>query len=324
MKSNLDLIADKAKQNINMKFTSLIHHINEENLLQCYRELKRNKACGIDGVTLEEYGNKLNENIKLLVQKLKTKEYRHKPVKRVYIPKPGKSEKRGLGIPALEDKLVQLMAKKILEPIFESKFLECSYGFRPGLSCHTAISALNQTVMKEPVNYVVEVDVRKFFDNVSHYWLLRCIEERVADPNMIWLIKRFLKAGVVEAGVYYDSEVGTPQGGIISPLLANIYLHYVLDLWFSKVILPKARDKMKMIRYCDDWLVCCANKKDAEEFLEQLKTRLNKFNLEVADDKTKIIKFGRKEWKNRKSHKEKTNSFTFLGFTQTKSAKEIN
>lgn len=139
MKSQLDLIADKAKQNVNMKFTSLIHHINEENLLQCYSELKRNKACGIDGVTLEKYGNDLNKNIKLLVEKLKTKKYRHRPVRRVYIPKPEKSEKRGLGIPTLEDKLVQLMAKKILEPIFESQFLECSYGFRPNLSYHTAI-----------------------------------------------------------------------------------------------------------------------------------------------------------------------------------------
>lgn len=163
MQSKLNLIADKAKQKLNMKFTALMHHMSADNLLQCYSELKRNKASGIDGVTLEEYGKNLSENVKLLEQKLRTKEYRHKPVRRVYIPKPGKDEKRGLGIPALEDKIVQLMANKILEPIFESKFLECSHGFRSGLSCHTAITVLNQSIMKEPINYVVEVDIKKFF-----------------------------------------------------------------------------------------------------------------------------------------------------------------
>jgi retron-type reverse transcriptase len=163
MQSKLNLIAEKAKQNPNMKFTALIHHTNAENLLQGYSEMKRNKACGIEVVTFEEYGINLNENIKLLVKKLITKEYRHKPVRRVYIHKPGKEEKRALGI-ALENKLVQLMAKKILEPIFEPKFLECFHGFRPGLSCHTAIGALNHTTMKKPVNHVVEVDIRKFLD----------------------------------------------------------------------------------------------------------------------------------------------------------------
>ena len=316
MQSKFDLIASKAKQDKKLKFSVLIHHINEENLLQCYRELNRNKACGIDDVTYEEYGRELEANIKLLVQKLRAKEYRPKPVRRVYIPKHGKEdEKRALGIPTLEDKLVQLMIKKILEPIFEANFRECSHGFRPGKSCHTAIKSLNQTIMKSDVKYIVEVDIRKFFDSVQHYWLLRCIEERVSDPNMIWLIKRFLKAGVIEANAYRPSEVGTPQGGVISPLLANIYLHYVLDLWFDKVVVPKARDQMQLIRYCDDWVVCCNNKKDAEEFLTQLTDRLYKFKLEVNPDKTKIIKFGRQSWKQWKRGANRAGSFTFLGFT---------
>ena len=304
-----------AKADRKMKFTSLVHHINEANLLECYRELKRNKASGIDGVTVEEYGQNLQDRIKDLVQRLKTKQYKPQPVRRVYIPKPGKEESRALGIPALEDKLVQLMVKKLLEAIFEPKFLDCSHGFRPNRSCHTAIAELNKSVMKEPVNYIVEVDIRKFFDTVNHYWLIRCLEERISDPNMIWLIKQFLKSGIMEQGKYQASIEGTPQGGIISPLLANIYLHYVLDLWVQVEVIPKARGKMRLIRYCDDFIVCCENQQDAEQFLEELQIRLKKFNLKVAEDKTKLIKFGRQPWKQWRKGGAKPGSFNFLGFT---------
>jgi group II intron reverse transcriptase/maturase len=162
-------------------------------------------------------------------------------VKRVYISKTGKDEKRGLGIPTTEDKLVQIMLKKILENIYEANFLDSSYGYRPGKSCHQAVKALNKAVMYKSINYVVEVDIKKFFDNVQHKWLMRGLRERIADPNILWLVKRFLKAGIVEAGHYKDSKQGTPQGGIVSPLLANIYLHYVLDLWFEKQFKPKSQ-----------------------------------------------------------------------------------
>lgn len=304
-----------ASRDKNVKFTSLVHNINEENLAKCYRDLKRNKACGIDGVTVGEYGEKLEENLQQLVLDMKSKRYRPKPVRRVYIPKAGKAEKRGLGIPAVEDKLVQITMAKILESIYEQDFLNSSYGFRTNRSCHDAVKALNKEVMTKPINFIVEVDIKGFFDNISHYWLLRCLEERIADPNLLWLLRRFLKAGVVENGEYQASKVGTPQGGNISPLLANIYLHYVLDMWFEKKFKPQAKGHIELIRYCDDYIVCCESERDAKEFLELQKQRLKKFGLEVSDAKTKIVRFGRRAWQLARKRNEKLESFNFLGFT---------
>ncbi len=315
MQVKLTQIARRAKQDKRLKFTSLIHHVNESNLAECYRELKANKACGIDGETVEAYGKNLQERLSQLVASMKSKQYRPKPVKRVYIPKAGKNEKRGLGIPSVEDKLVQIMLKKILEQIYEAEFLDVSYGFRPKLSCHDAVKALDKTVMTKPINYIVEVDIKGFFDNVNHYWLQRCLEEKIVDRNLLWLVRRFLKAGVVEDGKQLATDVGTPQGGVISPLLANIYLHYVLDLWFKKEIKSQARGHMELIRYCDDFVVCCESEKDAKNFLELLNTRLEKFGLQVSEDKTKVIKFGRQVWKQAQRSKGKVETFTFLGFT---------
>jgi len=316
MKTKLNLITEKARRDKRLKFTSLIHHINEDNLVQCFSELKKNKASGIDGVTVEEYGRNLEWNIFTLVEKLKTKSYRPQPVRRVYIPKAGKTdEKRGLGIPTVEDKLVQLMLKKILEAIFETDFVEFSHGFRPNRSCTTAIKELNEEVMTQPINFIVEVDIREFFDTVKHYWMLRCLEERIADPNLLWLARKFLTAGVVEEGEYHVSEQGTPQGGVVSPLLANIYLHYVLDIWFEKIFKPAAKGHMKMIRYCDDFVVCCESERDTREFLKALEDRFSKFGLTLSPTKTKIIKFGRKTWQFSRKKKEKSATFNFLGFT---------
>jgi RNA-directed DNA polymerase len=288
MQVKLNQIARKAKQDKQLKFTSLIHHVSEANLAECYQELKANKACGIDGETVEAYGKNLQDRLDKLVGSIKSKQYRPKPVKRVYIPKAGKDEKRGLGIPSVEDKLVQIMLKKILEQIYEAEFLDVSYGFRPKLSCHDAIKALDRAVITKPINYIVEVDIKGFFDNVNHYWLQRCLEEKIIDRNLLWLVRKFLKAGVVEDGKQLTTDVGTPQGGVISPLLANIYLHYVLDLWF---------------------------KKDAKNFLELLRSRLEKFGLQVSGDKTKVLKFGRQVWKQAQRSKEKVETFNFLGFT---------
>ncbi len=311
----LGLIADKARQDKGVKFTSLAHLISEVNLAQCFRDLKRDRACGIDGVTVDEYGAGLKENLSDLVTRLKSKSYNPQPVKRVYIPKPGKSEKRPLGIPSVEDKLVQMMVKKLLEPIYEADFLEESFGFRPNRSCHAAIDCLDKVVMTKPINFIVEVDIRKFFDNVSHYWLLRCIEERIKDPNLLWLIRKLLKAGVIDDGKFEKSEAGTPQGGIASPLFANIYLHFVLDLWFTKVVKPRSLGHMQLIRYCDDFVVCCESRQDAEEFLVALKERLAKFGLSVAEEKTRVVEFGRKSWQKSRNGGARASTFNFLGFT---------
>jgi len=264
---------------------------------------------------VETYGKNLQERLGQLVASMKSKQYCPKPVKRVYIPKAGKNEKRGLGIPSVEDKLVQIMLKKILEQIYEAEFLDVSYGFRHKLSCHDAVKALDKAVMTKPINYIVEVDIKGFFDNVNHYWLQRCLEEKIIDRNLLWLVRRFLKAGVVEDGKQLATEVGTPQGGVISPLLANIYLHYVLDLWFKKEIKSQAKGHMELIRYCDDFVVCCESEKDAKNFLKLLHVRLEKFGLEVSEEKTKVLKFGRQVWKQARRGKEKVETFNFLGFT---------
>lgn len=324
--SKLKLIAEKARKDKGFKFNSLAHLINEESLSWCYGELKTDKAPGIDGVTVEKYGENLDENLRNLVERMKTKKYRPQPVKRVLIPKPGKKEKRGLGIPAVEDKLVQLMMKKILEVIFEQDFVDFSYGFRPKRSCHQAVKRLDEIVMKTPVNFVVDVDIEKFFDNVSHYWLLRCLEERIDDPNFLLLVRRFLKAGIWEDGIFSQSKVGTPQGGVISPVLANIYLHYVLDIWFERKFKQVSLGHVEMIRYCDDFIVCCESKKDAENFIAELGQRLSKFNLNVSQEKTSVVRFGRWPWNSyNKGKSEKPQTFNFLGFThyctKTKSGK---
>ena len=316
MQAMLNLIAAKATSEKKLKFTSLVHLINAPNLKLCFSELKKNKAAGIDAMTVAEYEENLDERLKSLIERMKSKRYKPQPVRRVYIPKAGKpGEKRGLGIPTVEDKLVQIMLKKILESIYEADFLKCSFGFRPKLNCHKALKALNDTAMISSMNYVVEVDIRKFFDTVSHETMMRCLEVRIADPNLLWLVNKFLKAGVVDAGQFISTDQGTPQGGNLSPLLANIYLHYVLDLWFEKKFKPQGKAPMHLVRYCDDFVVCCESEMDAKTFLESLKTRLAEFNLTVADEKTRIIKFGQREWYLAAKQKRKAESFNFLGFT---------
>lgn len=316
MKEKIDLITEKAKRDKRLKFTSLIHHINEENLAQCYRELKRDKACGIDNITVEEYGQNLMENIRSLMVRLKTKSYRPKPVKRVYIPKAGNpEEKRGLGLPSVEDKLVQIMVKKLLEAIYETDFLECSYGYRPNRNGIQAIDKLDKVVMSKPVHFIAEVDIRKFFDTINHFWMQRCLEERINDPNLLWLVRRILKAGYVEDGQHHASELGTMQGGNLSPLLANIYLHYILDMWFEKKIKSQAKGYMELIRFCDDFVVCCESQRDAKKFLEQLEVRFKEFGLTLSATKTKVVEFGRQTWRRWKKGGEKPATFNFLGFT---------
>jgi len=311
----LKLIAERARQDRKLKFTSLYHHINAESLAACYGELKKNKACGVDGVRVEGYGRKLTENLKDLVERLKTKRYQPRPGRRVYIPKPGKAELRPLGIPTVGDKLVQIGLKKILEAIFEQDFLESSNGYRPNRSAQTAVNQLDKVVMTKGINSMVEVDIKKFFDEVQHETLREAVKERVSDPNILWLIRRFLKAGIMEEGKTIKSEEGTPQGGVVSPLLANIYLHYAVDKWFEEEYKPKAKGYVQLIRYCDDFVVACQQREDAEGFLRELEERLKKYGLRILLEKTKVIEFGRRIWKRSQGTSEKVPTFDFLGFT---------
>lgn len=315
METKLARIAEIARNKPKEVFTSLYHYLNKEMLLRCHRELSADKAAGVDEITKEKYSGNLEENIEALVERLKKHSYKPQPVRRIYIPKDYGKEKRPLGIPAYEDKIVQLGLKKILEAIYEEDFLELSYGFRPVRGCHDALIELDRQLMKS-ANYVVDADIKGFFDNVNHEWLIKFIGVRIGDPNIKRLLVKFLKAGVMIDGRIDASDVGTPQGAVISPLLANVYLHYVLDLWFEKATKPALAGEGSIIRYADDFVCCFQYKEDAERFYILLKERLAKFQLEIAEEKSKIIMFGRfavNELKAKGLGKPET--FDFLGFT---------
>jgi group II intron reverse transcriptase/maturase len=220
-----------------------------------------------------------------------------------------------LGIPAIEDKIVQMGIARILTAIYEADFLDFSYGFRPGRSCHDALDRLDKIIMKHPINHVIDADIKGFFDNVNHDWLLRCLQERISDKKLLRYIVRFLKAGVMEEGKWQMTDKGTPQGGIISPILANIYLHYVLDLWVERVVKHQSRGMIAMVRYADDFVICVQYKDEAEWLLVELRKRLEKFGLELAVDKTKIIGFGRFAVENASNKGQRAGTFNFLGFT---------
>lgn len=293
MKTKLQRIAEIAKTNKEEKFTSLIHLINQESLIECHHEMKRKKSPGIDQVTKDIYETNLIENVKDLVNRMKTNSYRPNPALRTYIPKAGSKDKRPLGIPSYEDKLVQLALSKILGAIYEEDFLDSSFGFRPGRGCHDALKALSRIIEERDINYVVDADIKGFFDHVDHKWLITFLKHRISDPKIIGLITKFLKSGIMEEGNYFDTTEGTPQGGVISPILANIYLHYVLDLWFEKVVRKRCRGDAYIVRYADDFVCCFEYEQEAKVFYNTLIERLKEFNLEIAEEKTKIIRFGK-------------------------------
>ncbi|WHY75287.1 group II intron reverse transcriptase/maturase [Neobacillus sp. WH10] len=316
METKLLRIAELAKSDPKMKFTSLAHLLNKQTLVQCHFELPNKKATGINGTTKEQYGENLEENIEDLVSSLKSKSYRPVPVRRMYIPKLNSNKKRPLGIPEHEDKIVQKCITKILNSIYENDFLDCSFGFRPNRNCHDALKILNFYIEKRSVNYVVDVDIKGFFDNVDHTWMMEFLKPRIADPNLLRTIGRFLKGGYMEEGKKYKTDNGTPQGGVISPILANVYLHYVLDLWFEKRVRKQCNGQAYIVRYADDFVCCFQYKSEAEQFFHSLKLRLKKFNLEIAEDKTKIIPFGKFAEKNANQQgRSKPATFDFLGFT---------
>jgi RNA-directed DNA polymerase len=308
-------IGAKARQERKLKFVNLYYLMNEELLLQCFQRLRENKAAGIDEVTKEQYAEKLEANLKELVSRLQRMAYRPQPVRRVYIPKAGSQKRRPLGIPCLEDKLVQTALARILGAIYEADFNENSFGFRPGRSCHDALRELSQTVEWEGTNYIAEVDIKGFFDNVTQDWMMKMLGHRIADQRVLRLVKRFLKSGVMEQGQLRASEEGVPQGGNISPVLANVYLHYALDLWFEKVYRKSCKGKAKLIRYADDFVACFQHREDATGFPAALAERLAKFGLEVEPTKTKVLEFGRDAVREARARGERPGTFDFLGFT---------
>lgn len=316
VETKLKRIAEKARKDPKCQFTSLFHLMNFDLLWGCFWELKKCKASGIDQVTKDTYAENLMGNLDDLIGRLHRMAYIPQPVLRVYIPKPGSDKMRPLGIPAMEDKLVQSGLSKILKAIYEQDFIEDSYGFRPNRGCHDALRTLNQTIEHKGTEYVVEADIKGFFDNVDQDQLMDFLAYRIADKRILRYVKRFLKAGIQEDGAFRASERGTPQGGVISPLLANLYLHYTLDLWFQWRFLKTCTGTARFIRYADDFVVCFKQEADAKRFRIEMEQRLNQFGLEIAIEKTKILEFGPQAQKRAKQKGEKkAETFDFLGFT---------
>jgi RNA-directed DNA polymerase len=312
--TRLALISRRAREDGKLQFTSLAHLLNVEFLRGCYRSLGKDKAVGIDGTSWQEYGESLDENLEELVQRLKAKRYKPLPARRVYIPKNAK-ETRPLGLPAIEDKIVQKGIARILGAIYEADFMDFSYGFRPKRSCHQALKELNDTIMFRPVNYVIEADIKGFFDNVSHDWMMRFLAVRIRDSSLLLLIRRFLKAGYMETGKLIRTEEGTPQGGNLSPMLANIFLHYVLDLWFDKRIKPKVYGQCYLVRYADDFICMVQDRQSSRAIENELHKRFAQFGLTLHPEKTRTISFGRYERENARGQGRRPNTFDFLGFT---------
>lgn len=309
-------IAEVVERHPEGKLQTLVHAINQETLIEQHKRMLGSKATGVDGIAKQDYEENLTANIEDLMRRMKNQAYKPQPVRRAYIPKVGSDKMRGLGIPAYEDKLVQGVIAKVMNIIYEPKFLKRSYGFRPKLSCHDAIKELGNIIERKKISYIVDADIKGFFDNVDHDWLMKFLEHDIEDKNFLRLIKRFLKAGIMEEGNYLRSDLGTPQGGIISPILANVYLHFVLDLWFEKIIKKYMQGDCEIVRYADDFVCCFQYKNEAELFYKELIKRLEKFNLQIAEDKTKIIEFGRFAEEDRKGRGEgKPETFDFLGFT---------
>jgi group II intron reverse transcriptase/maturase len=314
--TNLKWIGEKARKEPDLVFTSLYHHIVDvDNLRACYDSLEAGKATGVDGVTKQQYGKNLESNLEDLSERLGRMSYRPGAKRRSYIPKAGSAKGRPLGISNFEDKIVEAAVKRTLEPIYESVFEDSSYGYRPGRNQHQCLDALGRTIQQERINYVVEADIKSFFDQVNHQWMIKFLRHRIGDQRVIRLIIRMLKSGIMEDGLVKASELGTPQGSILSPLLSNVYLHYVLDLWFSRRVKPQARGEAHYFRFADDFLGCFENQEDARGFRQRLEDRLEGFGLKVAKEKTRCIEFGRFARENAHKRGAKPEEFTFLGFT---------
>jgi RNA-directed DNA polymerase len=313
--TRLERLKQKARNEPQTQFNALMGMLfDPEGLRDSFERQDGRKAPGVDGVRKEQYGEDLDERLTDLSARLRRLGYRPKPVRRTYIPK-GDGRYRPLGIPSFEDRLVQDRLSQILQAIWEPEFRECSYGFRPGRSAHDALRRVAEVITNHGTQWVVEADIKGFFDHVSHAHLERFLAHRITDGNLLRIIRRFLKAGILEDGVFTASEEGTPQGGLVSPVLSNIYLHYVLDLWFEKRFARSCEGRAYLIRYADDYVACFERETDARRFLTEMTERLAQFDLEVEPSKTAILKFGRQAMGRKAQDGDGPRTFSFLGIT---------
>jgi RNA-directed DNA polymerase len=316
MSTQLDRIAAKAEADRKVRFTSLAHLLTPAFLTETWRQMNRRGASGIDGESTQEFERELETRVQDICARLRAGTYRAPPVRRVAIPKgPGKAGTRPLGIPTVEDRLVQRAVARILEAVFEGDFLDCSYGFRPGRSPHHALRALRGIIVTKKIRHLFEADIRGCFDHINHQWLRQMVAHRIADPVILRLIGKWLRAGVMQGGVVTRTEEGTPQGGPISPVLANVYLHFVLDLWFEKKFRPLCQGEAYLTRFADDFVASFQYKRDAEAFHRKLSMRFERFNLALAEEKTRLLLFGRFARERTAGYAAKPETFEFLGFT---------
>lgn len=315
METKLARISQLSTENPEMVFTSIGHLINKELLKECHEAMDGKKAVGIDGISKEEYSKEVNKNLDELMSRLKQKAYKPQPARRVEIPK-DKGKTRPLSIYCYEDKLVQEALKRLLEAVYEPQLYNEMMGFRPNRGCHDAIRLLNGMLEKEKTNWVVDADIKGFFDHMNHEWIVRFVESKIKDPNVTRLVRRMLKSGIIKDYEYEETEEGSGQGSVCSPVLANLYMHYVLMWWFKEVVKPQMKGYCGIVVYADDFVACFQYKKEAEEFYERLKKRMKHFGLELEETKSRLIEFGRFAEENRSKRGEgRTETFTFLGFT---------
>lgn len=315
MGTKLERIREMVAERPKMVFTSLYHLIDSDMLKQCHKEMNGKKAVGVDKVTKDAYEMKLEANVNDLVTRLRNKNYRPKPSLRKYIPK-ANGKIRPLGIAAYEDKLVQDALRRVLGAVFEGRFRNSMHGFRPKRNCHTALRSLNVLIEKGRTNYIVDADIKVYFNTMEHDVILKLVKFRLADPNILWLIKKVLTAGIQEEGKWRATCRGTEQGNLASPVIANIYMHYALALWFDKVFKPSCHGECGLVIYADDFVATFQYKSEAERFLKAVEKRFNEFGLELEPEKTRMLEFGRYAQKNRRRKGlSKPETFDFLGFT---------
>jgi RNA-directed DNA polymerase len=316
METGLERITEKARCEPKLRFTSLAHHITEDRVWRSLCQIPNHSAPGVDGQTAPEAKESFEGWIGAMLRSVHRQGYRAPDIRRVYIPKPGKREKRPLGVPTVSDRALQRSTAEVLSAIYEQDFLSCSFGGRLGLGAHHALATLTEVIAGSKVGWVLEADLKNFFGSLDHGWMLQFVQHRIGDPRLISLIRRWLKAGVLEDGVVTPSEMGTPQGGSISVLLSNVYLHYVLDLWFERVAKPRLRGEAYLVRYIDDFVVCFQYRDDALRLQDVLGKRLGKFGLALEPTKTKLVEFGRFAQRHASKHgRKRPETIYFLGFT---------